>query len=84
MARDYYSSMIFLKCILAGLGFLVGSAILLPLVAIALLMVFVGPGIGIDLGSTVRSSPILWVLAFLLFLLGFFWEYRRARSRRAG
>jgi hypothetical protein len=32
----------------------------------------------------VRSSPVLWILAVLMFLLGFAWEYRRVAARQAG
>jgi ABC-type transport system involved in cytochrome c biogenesis permease component len=80
--------MIFLNCILAGLGFLVGSAIVLFLAAGLFLSFLVehekGTVVGFDPVSMMRSSPIFWILAFLLFLLGFSRKYRRARSRRAG
>jgi hypothetical protein len=73
--------MIFLKCTLAGLLFLVGSAILLFVGAIALFAIFVARDkevtVGFDPVSIVKSSPMLWVLAILLFVLGFAWEHRR-------
>jgi len=87
-AGHYYSSMIFLKCILAVLCFLFWFPILLFLGDMVFLTIFLAPGkgeaVGIDPVSMVRSSPILWVLALLFFLLGFSWEYRRVRSRQAG
>jgi H+/Cl- antiporter ClcA len=73
--------MILLKCTLAGLLFLVGYATLLFLGAIALFAIFFarhkGVTVGFDPVSIVKSSPMLWVLAILLFVLGFAWEHRR-------
>jgi len=84
-AGRYYASMIYLKCILAGLCFLVGAAILLLLGAIVFITIFVvrgkGTTIGFDPVSFARSFPVVWILAALIFVLGFVWEYRRVASR---
>ena len=76
--------MSYLKCIFAGLCFLVVSAILLVLGTIAFFAIFVhapkGQSIGFDPVSIVKSFPILWILAVLFFSLGFMWEYMRVAS----
>ncbi len=79
--------MIFLKSLLAGLLFLVAAAIVLLLGAIVFLATVTAPGEGetmaIDVVSVTRSSPLIWILAVLAFLLGFSWEYRRVKARKA-
>ncbi len=77
--------MIYLKSILVGLCFLVVSAILLPLglgVIFSILAAHAkGEEVGFDPVSIVKSFPLLWILPVLVFLLGFAWEYRRAKPR---
>lgn len=88
LAGDYYASMIFLKCILAGSLFLVGFVILFVLGGIVMVSVLVKPPegtvVGIDPVSMARSYPMLWAMPVLPFLLGCLWEYRRLGSRKAG
>jgi uncharacterized BrkB/YihY/UPF0761 family membrane protein len=83
----YDSSMILLKSLLAGLVFLVGAAILLLLGTLIFFATVLAPeegeAVGIDPVSVARSSPMIWVLAVLVFVLGFFWEYRRVKARQA-
>ena len=79
--------MVFLKSILAGLFFLVGAAILLLLGTIVFFMTVFAPEEGttvaFDPVSMAKSSPLIWMLAVLVFLLGFSWEYRRVKARQA-
>jgi hypothetical protein len=83
----YHSSVVLLKSILAGLVFLVGAAILLLLGAIVFFATVLAPeagtAVGFDPVSFAKSSPLIWMLAVLVFLLGFSWEYRRAKARQA-
>ena len=83
----YHSSMVLLKSILAGLVFLVGAAILLLLGTIvyftAVLAPEPGTTVAFDPVSIAKSSPLIWMLAVLVFLLGFSWEYRRVKARQA-
>ena len=77
--------MIILKCILAGLSFLVAFVFLAPVAVAVIFALFVrrepGTTIGFDPVSIMRSFPVLWLVPILVFLLGSFWEYRRIRSR---
>ena len=73
------------KSILVGRFFLVATFILLPL---ALLIGYAllthsqnRTAVAYDPVSIARSYPLLWVLAILVFLLGFVWEHRRLKSR---
>jgi ABC-type Na+ efflux pump permease subunit len=79
--------MVLLKSILAGLVFLAGAAILLLLGTIVYFATVLAPeagtAIAFDPVSIAKSSPLLWVLAVLVFLLGFSWECRRAKARQA-
>lgn len=71
------------KCILAGAFSLVGAAF--SLTAIFLISASASAptdeAIAIDVYSVVKSSPRLWVLGALAFMLGFLWERRRLKSR---
>jgi hypothetical protein len=78
--------MILVKSILTGLAALVLTAILM-LVGwmVRVSMVMRKPRdrtvtIGIDPVSVFKSSPGLWIIAMIVFALGFYWEYRRAAS----
>jgi len=76
----YHSSMVLLKSILAGLVFLVGAAIVF---FTAVLAPEPGTAISFDPVSIAKSSPLIWMLAVLVFFLGFSWEYRRVKARQA-
>ena len=79
--------MIMGKCILSGLLALLIAAIVLPMSVCAYLTWTAHPGkneaaIGFDPISMVRSSPSVWVIAVLIFGLGFYLQYRRLRARQ--
>ena len=80
--------MIYLKSVLAGLV----ALIVIPILLIGLFVVGMflytlihpahGEGsIGWDHVSIYRTSLLVWSIPLLIFLAGFFWEYRRAVSR---
>jgi hypothetical protein len=77
--------MIVIKSIFAGLLLLIVTAFLSLVAAMIALTVFVrregNEPVGIDPISVVRNTPILWVVAAVIFLLGFFWEFRRTNSQ---
>jgi predicted membrane protein len=77
--------MVLWKCIFAGLLAVVIAAIVLPMGFCAYLAWTVRPGrneaIGFDPISIVRSSPSVWVIAALVFGLGFYLQYRRLKAR---
>ena len=75
----------YLKSLLAGLAALI-IASMLSVVAMAVYLSAVykpteGEAIGWDPISLVHRSPWVIVVAILVFLGGFIWELRRARSR---
>jgi hypothetical protein len=72
----------YLKCIFAGLCFLVVPAILLVLGAMVFFAILLPKGqtIGIDVVSLVKL-PMVRILAVLVFFLGYAWEDRRVASR---
>jgi len=74
--------MILIKSIFAGLVLLIVTAVFSLVAAIIAFTVFVerqeGTAVGIDPISVMRNAPILWVVGLVVFLLGFFWEFRRA------
>jgi len=75
---------ILVKSILAGLLSLVLIAILLLVVLIVRLpKPEAGTQIGIDPVSIFKSSPLYGIAVIIVFALGFYWEYRRLRSREA-
>jgi len=74
------------KCILSGLLTLLIAAIVLPMSVCVYLTWTVHPGkneaaIGFDPISMVRHSPSVWVIAVLIFGLGFYLQYRRLKAR---
>ena len=77
--------MIYLKSTLVALFSLIAGGILLLLVMLASLTPWMRDGatVGIDIVSVARSSPLIWIFAVLVFLLGFHWEFRRLRLRQA-
>ena len=78
--------MILAKSILVGLCLTLAAAFLLLLGAIVALAIIPHPegtAFAIDPISVAKSSPLLWVLAVLVFSFGFFSEYRRAKRRQS-
>ena len=84
--------MILVKSILAGLAALAGAILLLlfALVALPILsQILVGTGIDSPILTGVRIGPmpagyvLAGITAVAIFLLGFRWEYRRAKARQA-
>jgi hypothetical protein len=73
----------YLKCVFAGLLFVAVAAILVPLGLMVCIAIFAhvprGQSIGIDFGSLAKSHW-LWILAALLFALGYALEARRIAS----
>jgi len=77
---------IFVKSILVGLCSTFAAAFLLLLGAIVALAIIPHPEdtvMTIDPISVAKSSPLLWILAVLVFSVAFSWEYRRARRRQS-
>lgn len=82
--------MIFVKSILAGLISLIVAAFLLiiGLLIAGTLIVPRGTAIGIDVGSLMLRSSPQYLAEYrggpiIVFSLGFFWEYKRVKSRQA-
>ena len=74
--------MILWKCIFTGLLAVLIAAIVLPMSVCVHLSWASPPGefsIGFDPISAARS-PSVWVIAFVVFGLGFYLEYRRLRA----
>jgi hypothetical protein len=80
-------SMILRKSIFAGLLAVVIAAIVLPMSECVYLNWTVHPGkdeevsIGFDPMAAVRS-PSVWIIAVLVFSLGFYLKYRRLKARQ--
>ncbi len=79
--------MILLKCILAGLLALLTAAIVLPMSVCVYLTWTVHPGhneavIGFDPISMARSSPSVWIIAVMIFGLGFYLQFQRLKARQ--
>ena len=76
--------MILRKCILAGLLALLIAAIVLPMGVCVYLNwtshLGENEAIGIDPISMVRHSTSVWIIAVLVFSLGFYLEYRRLKA----
>jgi uncharacterized BrkB/YihY/UPF0761 family membrane protein len=77
--------MIIGKCILSGLLALLIAAIVLPMSVCAYLTWTVHPAqneaIGFDPINAARS-PTVWIIAVLVFGLGFYLQYRRLKARQ--
>ena len=80
--RCYHGCMVFVKSTLAGLLCLIAVEALLLLTTGVATTTPPGTGVGIDVVSLPRASPLYWMLAALAFLLGFHWEYRRLKLRQ--
>jgi uncharacterized BrkB/YihY/UPF0761 family membrane protein len=77
--------MIYLKSVLAGLIALIATPIfLVGLLAVGMFVhTLIHPpqgegSIGWDPVSLYRTNPFVWCIPLVIFLAGFFWEYRRA------
>ena len=46
----------------------------------ATLLTSSGAEVSLDLRSIINHEPSFWLVAFLAFALGFYWEFRRASS----
>jgi hypothetical protein len=73
--------MVYVKSILAGLAFVVVSALVLPVVALMAPTVRYRrggyEGIGFD-PSLLVHWPVAWVVGAVIFSAGFYWELQRA------
>ena len=76
--------MIYLRSLAMGLLFVILAAILFPVGVCVILLPRAEKGetIGFDPVSIAKSYPPIWAIAGLLFALGFFWEFRRMKSRQ--
>lgn len=76
------SGMIYVKSILAGIACVcVASFLMLEAIGAYLSVVYhVGAG-PIGWNSSFLASPLNWLFTLAMFLVGFFWEFRRARSK---
>jgi hypothetical protein len=74
--------MIYVKSIVAGLVCVcVASFLMLEVISAYLSHVYhveTGP---IGWNSSFFANPLNWLLTAAMFLVGFFWEFRRARSK---
>jgi FtsH-binding integral membrane protein len=76
--------MVLLRSLLVGLVAALMAAILLLLGAMAAVAVIPHPEettLTIEPVAVAKSSPALWVLAIVVFVLGFLWDYRRTKPR---
>ncbi len=76
-----------LKCMLAGLLALLIAAIVLPMSVGVYLTWTVHPRhneavVGFDPISMARSSPSVWIIAVVIFGLGFYLQYLRLKARQ--
>ncbi len=79
--------MFLLKSVFAGLLALFIAAIVLPMTVCVYLTWTVHPAhnevaIGFDPISLVRSFPSVWIIAVMIFGLGFYLQYRRLKARQ--
>jgi len=79
--------MILLKSILAGLIAVIVAAIILP-VGIGYYLTWKlqrdKPGQAVTVGFdpvSAAKSPVVWLIAVVVFSLGFYWKYRRLKAR---
>jgi hypothetical protein len=80
------AKMIYLKSVLAGLGAVAISVFLLPIGFLIYGVFFFRPPPGRegggevswDLRSLFASSLIPWIILLAIFVLGFYWKFRRA------
>jgi hypothetical protein len=79
------NAMILLKSIFAGLIGVLIAAIVLPIVIVIYFAWRFPPhkpgeaAVGFDLVSVARW-PVTWIVAAIIFSLGFYWEYRRLKA----
>lgn len=70
----------FLKCILTGAASLVVGAVVIAFCAIIALRFMAGAKGQVPIVShlaTLAHSPVAWIVALVLFVVGFIGEYRR-------
>jgi len=73
--------MLYLRSVVAGIVALVIASVVLPIVGILLLTLMARPRAGTTIGfdpiSIAKSSPTVWLIGLIVFVSGFYWEYRR-------
>jgi H+/Cl- antiporter ClcA len=73
--------MIYIKSILVGVVALFATTIVYLVILISVLLRRYPPPLGaevsFDLRSILNHEPSFWLVAFLAFALGFYWEFRR-------
>ncbi len=68
------------KSAVVGILFVLGFALVCPVVMIAALMLLPPKGGGASVGwepVSVMRSPLAWTILAAVFVIGFVWEYRR-------
>jgi hypothetical protein len=70
--------MIYLKSTIAGVAALFVAAVAVYIVAlVAIAVIFRSEGIDLPIWHVHTESPAFWLLATVVFALGFFWEFKR-------
>lgn len=76
--------MVYFKSLLVGLATLIITSLLSPFIMSIYVFVVYKPtgdaGIGWDPVSFAKR-PLSWLIALVIFLTGFMWEFRRANSK---
>jgi amino acid transporter len=77
--------MIYIKSILVGVVAIFATTIVYLVILISVLLrryppppLPPGAEVSLDLRSIINHSASFWLVAFLAFALGFYWEFRRA------
>ncbi len=80
--------MIYIKSLLAGLVAVLAACISVPIIAVIGVIVYgmihrsqEEGSIGWDLISLVKTVPMIWFIAALIFCAGFLWEFHRLTHR---
>ncbi|MBZ5612549.1 MAG: hypothetical protein LAO23_00970 [Acidobacteriia bacterium] len=79
--------MVYVKSLLAGLATLIVATVLSPLIIVIYLYVVQKPAAHESIGwdpvsfAKLANRPLCWLIATLIFLAGFMWEFRRAASK---
>jgi hypothetical protein len=73
--------MIYFKSTIAGLAaLLLAVAVIYIAALIAIAVIFRSSGIDLPIWHVHTESPAFWLLVVVVFVLGFFWEFRRLSS----